>query len=254
MNTIYVHSSKRTSGSVSDFTYPIQPPVDNITGVEFEDYIFMNSVYTVQTGNDLNRLLLVRDAYGLNPSLTVDVDIAPGTYNATDLAAEIKNALNDAPDSGFFNVVFDSLSHTFTITNENADFTLKNDANKLWPIMGFPTGADLSSTAGGITSTSVVDLARRKSIYVFVDGVKCDSQQGDGVSRQIGFKILLDKAFPEMCIPSNRPVKAHYNLTPFSLSSINVSLRDENGRIIDASEFQYVNWEFSMVLYRNKGE
>lgn len=169
---LVIDSRLRDTGTVEDYTYELQSPLRNVTGVSLGAFSLPKSSYPVLTG--------------FNDSINFDYNSA-GPYVATltsqfytgpQLATEIASALNTAASTADFAATFDSQTSkiTVTTTTNNFDINSQTTTPQVTQLTGF------ESTASGVmTYTGDYTVNTSWPLYLLVD-IDFGTSQGFGQS------------------------------------------------------------------------
>ena len=91
---------------------------------------------------------------------TFHVIIPQGNYNVTTLITQLKLLMG-----ANFNIVYNSLSNTYTFTNSLYEFSFLS-ASKCFELMGFNDGFTYSSVGKSLTSTISINMFTIRNIYI----------------------------------------------------------------------------------------
>ena len=265
---IYVNSARRQSGeTISNFTIPLQE-INNIVGVQVKDYIFANSIYTINPTNNIlkwTEFSYVDEKSEFHSAVTRSIAIPVSYYNATELANIVQAELNAYSDLTY-TVSYDTSSNTYKIemTGHTTDFFIESVKNCINTVLGFTDSyknpfVDASPNGTGtygngldyLISARVADLSVYKSLYVH-SNISTGSQFGDAVINNCLFKIKINKQFSEIISSGEGPVEESNNLQPFSLTELSIRLCDADGKTIDESLLNNTDYEFTVKLIKGR--
>lgn len=155
--SIFIDSSQRTSGDEYDFTAAL-PEQLSVREVRVEKIIIPFSFYIFNSNT--NRLIVNWNSNG-----NVNIDITPGNYNSTTLAAELKTRMDAAIGGTTWTITYSETTGKFTFVSASADFVFDSSgsANSL---LGISTAADETSSSSSLTVSGVASLTGDNYIVV----------------------------------------------------------------------------------------
>jgi len=226
---INIHSSLRSDGTSYNFNYPIRGQIQNIKKVAVKDVLLINSFANINSTN--KQISLIYDA------TTYNISIQEGNYTITQLMTEIKSYL-----PATVTITYSSITNKITIdSGAGHTINLTTGTNTLGPLIGFTT-ADLVASQTYI-SNGYLDLSPRKSVYIYSS--LTNEVQIDGKKTQILTKVVLNNDFGILITSHVGNEKDWIKLNNQEISgNINISLRDEQGNILDNGGY---DWELTLI-------
>jgi hypothetical protein len=217
---LLIHSSDRIIGDHHDFRIRIHDafihshPNDSFA-TALDEISFMHSNYPVNTY--YNTLKFIEDTAGIEYTAT----LTPGNYTATELAAEIKTAM-EVPSGLTYTVSYNAITERMSITTTDPFKFLAVD-NDAYRVLGFST---LSATSA-LTQTgdSLVDVSGSTFIDVVTNIPTRNISSG---SLKVTERIPLTVSYGEFFY-WKAPEKSFrkHDLRP--LSHLEIALKDDQG-------------------------
>jgi len=169
---LVIDSRLRDSGTVEDYTYELQSPIRNVTGVTLLSAVLAKSSYDVITGfNDT----IDFNYNGAGPHTAV---LTSQNYTGTQLATAVAAALNTGASTADFACTFDSQTGRLTVTTTTNNFTMgpQTTTPQAQLLLGFTnTGA----SAMTFTGTNMINTSY--PLYLLCD-IDFGTSQGFGES------------------------------------------------------------------------
>ena len=220
-SSIIVDSSKRTRGTVNDFTinykYPIEAGVYRL--------VYVSVPYTIKTIDDRNNRMKVNGT---------EITLTSGNYTAAELKTEIQTRLNTVV-SGF--TVSDN-DYVLTISNSSSSFTLDFTGYDLTAeTLGYESKLYPSSTSH--TGTSMLNLRANSNLI----GVRLDNHTRVRGNGDTGYTFVI----PETSVKNeyiSYKSEGHFSQVidvNRDTTKLEVRLVDKNENLIDVKG---VNWYF----------
>lgn len=224
---VSLESSKRSFGTVSNFTLPMV--WDNPKSFSVKEISFTNNIYLINNNNDLLVVVFGVDVFY--------VTLTHQNYTANQLSTEIAAKLNTIPTyGGTFACSYNSQTNKFTITNGapwSLDFTLSGN-DYLYKLLGFNKALyNSSGVSNSITSVLQINLLPIQYIDF------CSQNLGKAISNQNMNMNAIERVFVnnaqygQQVVYSNRYRKQFAVSPNTSFGQCDITLRDENGNIVD---------------------
>lgn len=241
MSKIYnvlVESSKRTSGSPSQFAITLLWPLNQPKSIALESVQIYNSQYTINNfNNKLN--------WTTSTSTPITSTLINGNYTATSLATMIETVMNDDnTTSDLYKVSFSSVSGKITILNDNSNnFQLNflNANNSCYKLLGF---LNQNYTGNNTYSGDNVVCLNTKLYKIYLDFISQNTYTANQLTGLIAI-VPNNTQFGDL-ICYNPPLAKSFQLRNINdLSTFKITVRDDNDNLC---ELNGVDWSMNLCV------
>ena len=221
------------NGSISDATYYL--PNINLSKrerafISVKDCVIPYSFYNVNSNND-------RLDYELN-SVDYSITLENGNYNVLTLKTYLLSLL----DSGF-SIVYEEKTNKYTFGHTTYDFVFKSSST-CFEILGFKDGFNYTSPSLSLTSNIQINLFTIKNLYITSDNFILNNIDSNNHNKSNIICSVPVKGIPNSIIFYSDNTK-HLIHTVNNLTSLKMSITDENGNLI---EFNNLNYSITLEI------
>jgi hypothetical protein len=240
MSNLYkIHSSKRTTGSINDFTITFNQVLEN--GLyRLKQVCIPNSVYIV---NDTNNKIYFEEFGGSILTAT----LTNGDYTTTTLATEVGTAMtNISASSGLtrtYTATFNTTTLKLTISSTStfkmlmATYTTNSSSN----IIGY--NIDDNSFASSQISDNMVNLTNEIYSYNFyIQGQNVNNYLVDNNGITYSFSVPVSVSFGN--IVSYEPLTNYYISFDTPTRVLKIQVRDDTNTLVQLNTDYYFILEF----------
>jgi hypothetical protein len=168
IKSLHFNTAFRNSGSLSNPSFILNEPVNNLVAVKVKNCVMPLAYYTFDNHN--NKLYLVEDT---DP--VVEVSILKGNYSSSTISAALKTAL-ELSGALTYTVSYSSLTNKINITSATQFKFLSGNSDAYYEL-GITT-TDLNAFSVDFTPSEVIDLSGPKIVHLVsnVGITKCVNQ------------------------------------------------------------------------------
>jgi len=270
---IYVDSRHRTAGINEDFAWQIPQTVDIGDSQVYVDCVTSPNVFF--SVKEFNNLIFFLEEVVASPGATTVVTprravIASGQYNGFTLAAAVQTAMQAAGAYGSaltvtYDIASAKLKVSLSAANDSQVRIYPDGALEAWnatqsvfpvdladaksagKVCGFLGGTTLvASTTLDILGDSVIDVQRHHCLYIHSDLGDPGSSFGCMGQSDVIRRVIVDAPQNGLAVDRHTTSWDHVEVGARALRSMEFSLRDDNGKIVDLHGH---HWSFSLVFH-----
>ena len=235
MQTLYLESSHRISGTADDFNYSLNKTLD-------VDSFLAHSVQMINCCANIdstNNVIIVNEPTGAGTDVTIT--IIAGEYTAVQLAAELATVLNaDATLTGVYTVSTDAESRTFLISS-TVNFTVPVALTTLATRLGYTgTGTNHYTNVSSALSHTTWYLLGNLTAYIHCEELSSNAILNSKQSSVIKKIVLGDYGRAIFDESQNALEAVHF--VKRNMSSLHIWLSDADGNKLTSS------YEWSMTI------
>ena len=227
---LLIHSHDRTGGTTTNFTVPLGGYLNRVYSLALASADMPNSFYNVSTYNNILQLRHYTNQNDANPVNTYNIAVAVGAYSVVAFAAALQSAINAATGQDY-TVVANTLTKKFTITCVGVWFNFNVTNSSMRDIIGCKTN---SAPTHILISDSLYDFRGVTTAFIYVSGnLQPFTINQVGRLENILGKVQITSGFGTTVYYKASTELEKFNFAPTNISTLNVSIRDVDGRILD---------------------
>lgn len=235
LKNLVIDSSKRSSGTVSNFTYQLKWPITRPDTIALESIQLYNTQYTINNNNN-------KFYWTTRTGVVTTSTLTNGNYTAVSLASHIQDVMN-AVGTDVYSVTFSPITGKITIMNPSGNFSLTfgtNTSNSCSYVLGF-TNNNLTGSST-YTSQNIVQLGT-KYYVVYSDIVSNNNYDANEIGSVIAF-VPNNVVFGEIITYSPNLAKT-FKLRSSDISRLSFYVKDDKGNLADLNN---IDWSMNLVV------
>jgi hypothetical protein len=245
--------NKELYPNYSQFTYNFQNDLVNISQISLSSIEFPNTYYTFTDTRDNNYFMITT-----NENEVLKLSLVDGSYTSDLLLNYLQNAFNQFLVNGMttqkFTIEFNEITSKITISS-NVHFTLDFTNLTNYPSLGYHLGfteQKIYSEQLSYTGDTILNTIGEQYIYLLINNWG-ELKASNITDTCIFAKILLtqQKTFIIYDDRSNFITKEHNFKIPQRISSLNISLIDKYGNLLEMNQDFSLTLEFKKVYDSN---